>query len=71
MSMMELVDKLSEEAILLEPGKLQSCGKMLTILEELEHPEVLDEKNRLKDYLEKMIMKDLDGCSVEVEDIVR
>ena len=71
MSLAEQMDKLSEEAIFLEPGNVLSCGKMLTLLDEIEHPSVEKEKKRLKGYLETMILQDLDGGSVKIEDIVQ
>ena len=69
MSITELLDKLSEEAVLLEPGSVQSCGKMLTLLEELDHPAVEKEKKRLQEYLETMILQDLEGGSVDIDNL--
>ncbi len=71
MSLMEIVDKLSEEAILLEPGKVASCGRMLSLLDTIDHPAIDNEKNRLKTYLETMILHDLEGGEVNVDDIVQ
>ncbi len=70
MSLTELMNKLSEEAVFLEPGKIASCGKMLAILEDIDHPSVEKEKQNLKSLLESMIMKDLEGSDVTVEQIV-
>jgi len=71
MSHTEIMDRLSEEAILLEPGKVHSCGKMLSLLEELEYPGITEEKRKLSEYLERMILQDLEGGSVDIDDIVK
>ncbi|MCD6308337.1 MAG: chemotaxis protein CheA [Candidatus Latescibacteria bacterium] len=65
------MDRLSEEAILLEPGKVHSCGKMLSLLDELQYPGISEEKRKLKEYLESMILQDLEGGSVEIDNIVK
>ncbi len=70
MALADIIDRLSQEAILLEPGKVSSCGKMLSMLEEINVPSVKDEKARLKNYLETMILHDLEGGTVDVADIV-
>ena len=66
----ELMNKLAGEAVLLEPNNLASCGRMLTLLDQIDHPDIIPEKNELKKHLEAMIMKDLDGSAPGVDEIV-
>jgi len=69
MSISELMDKLSEEAVFLDPGNLASCGKMLKILDKMDHPAIEKEKGTLKGLIETMIMQDLEGGDVTIEQI--
>ena len=67
MNSSNLMDELAKEAILLDPRDLQGCGRMLSLLESLNHPKIESEKERLKGYLEAMIMNDLEGNASDVK----
>ena len=69
MSLQEIIDKLAEEAILLEPNNLNACGKMLILVESINNPELESETKSLKGLLESMILKDLEGNPPDVNDI--
>lgn len=70
MTLNEIVDVLAQEALLLDPGNLQACGRLLTLLESIDEPAVSQEKDKLKGYLESMIMKDLDGNAPDVQVVI-
>ena len=70
MTLNEIVDVLAQEALLLDPGNLQACGRLLTLLESIDEPVVVQEKEKLKGYLESMIMKDLDGNAPDVQVVI-
>lgn len=55
----ETVNDLAQEAILLDPGNLKGCGKILKLLETLDQPEISTYKECLKEKIESIIMKDL------------
>ena len=66
----DIMDQLAQEAILLDPGNLSGCGKMLKLLEQLDYPEIDQLKDQLKGYLEAMIMNELDGNCPELDAII-
>ncbi|MHB9027902.1 MAG: chemotaxis protein CheA [Candidatus Latescibacterota bacterium] len=70
MSPMEIVDLLVQEALLLDPGNLKSCGKMLSLLDSLDHPGIIREKIILREYLESMIMQEIEGGGTDVNTIL-
>jgi len=70
MSLGEIIDTLVQEAILLDPRNLQACGKMLTLLDSINDPVFKEPKNRLKSYLEALIMNDIDGHAPESSAVV-
>lgn len=70
MSLSEIVDLLAQEALLLDPGNLKACGKMLSLLDQMEGVQIAAEKERLRDYLEAMIMSDIDGGGPDLNDII-
>lgn len=72
----EIINDLAQEAILLDPGNLQGCGKILKLLEKLDQPEISVQKEQLKEKMEAMILKELgaeppsmDSISKLVEEI--
>ncbi len=70
MTPMEVVDLLAQEALLLDPGNLKACGNMLSLLDSLDHPGIIAEKKILQEYLEAMIMRDIDGGGPDVNEII-
>ncbi|MBN1291894.1 MAG: chemotaxis protein CheA [Candidatus Latescibacteria bacterium] len=70
MTLTQIIDALAQEALLLDPGNLQACGKMLSLLESLNHPVVKEKKAQLKEYLEAIIMNDLDGQAPDIETVI-
>jgi two-component system chemotaxis sensor kinase CheA len=71
MTLTQIIDALAQEALLLDPGNLQTCGKMLSVLESLDHPAVEETKAQLKGYLEAIIMNDLDGQAPDIETVIK
>jgi two-component system chemotaxis sensor kinase CheA len=67
---MEIVDLLVQEALLLDPGNLKSCGKMLSLLDSLDHPAIIREKIALREYLESMIMQEIEGGGTDINTIL-
>jgi len=67
---MEIVDLLAQEALLLDPGNLTSCGRMLSLLDSLDHPAVIREKIILREYLEALIMREIEGGSPDLDAII-
>ncbi len=70
MKVQEIIDRLAEEAVLLEPNNLPACASMLKLAESINESSVGKEKEQLIENLEKMIMNDLDGEAPGVEIVV-
>ncbi len=66
----DIMDQLAQEAILLDPGNLAGCGKMLKLLEQLDYPEIDPLKEKIKELLEAIIMNEIDGNAPEIETII-
>jgi two-component system, chemotaxis family, sensor kinase CheA len=66
----DVMDEIAQEALLLEPGNLKACGKMLKLLDKLDQPEISEPRERLRGMLEAMIMNDLEGGAPEPEAII-
>ena len=71
MTLTQIIDTLAQEALLLDPGNLQTCGKMLSLLESLDHPAVKEKKAKLKGYIEAIIMNDLEGGAPDIETVIK
>lgn len=70
MSLTEIVDLLAQEALLLDSGNLKACGKMLSLLDMLNHPDVHRETAALREYLEAMIMNEIDGGGPDINLVI-
>lgn len=70
MSLTEIVDLLAQEALLLDSGNLKACGKMLSLLDMLNHPDVHRETAALREYLEAMIMNEIDGSGPDINLVI-